>query len=230
MEHKILNIIGIVAVVSAIVWANISQKEKVVNAGIKLENMDMTVNPGNDFYEYATRGWQRANPIPDDYSRYGAFDVLRNTNLERTREIAEQDNGKIGTLYAVAMDEKKLNADGVTPVAPQLAEIDTLTRADLESYLGKMFTYSSAFFSDGVALDEMDSEHFLYNIGQGGLGLSRDYYFDTDAKSIEVRKKYKEFIEKQGDKPVFFHDIPLIAKQAMKENVKEAIRIFSLKV
>lgn len=197
MEHKILNIIGIVAVVSAIVWANISQKEKIVNTGIKLENMDMTVNPGNDFYEYATRGWQRANPIPDDYSRYGAFDVLRNTNLERTREIAEQDNGKIGTLYAIAMDEKKLNADGVTPVAPQLAEIDTLTRADLESYLGKMFTYSSAFFSDGVALDEMDSEHFLYNIGQGGLGLSRDYYFDTDAKSIEVRKKYKEFIEKQ---------------------------------
>ncbi len=197
MEHKILNIIGIVAVAAAIVWANISQKEKIVNTGIKLENMDMTVNPGNDFYEYATRGWQRANPIPDDYSRYGAFEVLRNTNLERTREIAEQDNGKIGTLYAVAMDEKKLNADGVAPVAPQLAEIDTLTRADLESYLGKMFTYSSAFFSDGVALDEMDSEHFLYNIGQGGLGLSRDYYFDTDAKSIEVRKKYKEFIEKQ---------------------------------
>lgn len=197
MEHKILNIIGIVAVMSAIAWANISQKEKVVNTGIKLENMDMTVNPGNDFYEYATRGWQRANPIPDDYSRYGAFDVLRNTNLERTRKIAETDDGKIGTLYAVAMDEKKLNADGVAPVAPQLAEIDTLVRDDLERYMGKMFTYSSAFFGDGVALDEMDSEHFLYNIGQGGLGLSRDYYFDTDAKSIEVRKKYKEFIEKQ---------------------------------
>lgn len=168
-----------------------------MNAGIKLENMDTTVRPGDDFYAYANRGWQRANPIPDDYSRYGAFEVLRNTNLERTRAIAENDNGKIGTLYKVAMDEDKLNADGVTPVMPMLKEIDNLTRRDLEKYLGGMHTFASAFWGDGVALDEMDSEHFLYNIGQGGLGLSRDYYFDTDAKSIEIRKKYKEFIAKQ---------------------------------
>ena len=166
-------------------------------AGIKLENMDMTVKPGNDFYTYANGGWQKNNPIPDDYSRYGAFEVLRNTNLERTREIAENDDGKIGMLYKIAMDEKKLNADGVRPVQPQLDEIDKLTRKDLESYMGKSFTFSSAFWGDGVALDEKDSEHFLYNIGQGGLGLSRDYYFDTDAKSVEIRKKYKEFIKKQ---------------------------------
>ncbi len=197
MENKFLNIVGIIAVVSAVAWANISQKEKVVNAGIKLENMNITVNPGNDFYAYANAGWQKHNPIPDDYSRYGAFEVLRNTNLERTREIAESDNGKIGTLYAVAMDAEKLNADGTKPVQPLLAEIDSLTRPDLEKYMGKMFTFSSAFWGDGVALDEMDSEHFLYNIGQGGLGLSRDYYFDNDVKTVEVRKKYKEFIAKQ---------------------------------
>lgn len=166
-------------------------------AGIKLENMDMTVKPGDDFYAYANGGWQKRNPIPDDYSRFGAFEVLRNTNLERTREIAENDSGKIGTLYKIAMDEKKLNTDGTKPVAPQLAEIDNLTRAGLEEYLGRTFTYSSAFWGDGVALDEKDSEHYLYNIGQGGLGLSRDYYFDTDKKSIEIRKKYREFIAKQ---------------------------------
>lgn len=197
MEHKFLNIIGIVAVIAAVAWANISQKEKTVNAGIKLENMDITINPGDDFYAYANAGWQKQNPIPDDYSRYGAFEVLRNTNLERTREIAENDKGKIGTLYAVAMNAEKLNADATAPVQPLLSEIDSLTRPDMEKYMGKMFTFSSAFWSDGVALDEMDSEHFLYNIGQGGLGLSRDYYFDNDAKTVEVRKKYKEFITKQ---------------------------------
>ncbi|MDW3024673.1 MAG: M13 family metallopeptidase [Alphaproteobacteria bacterium] len=197
MDSKFWNIIGIIAVVVTIVWAHFYTKEKVVMAGIKLENMNTLVRPGDDFYEYATGGWQKRNPIPDDYSRYGAFEVLRNTNLERTREIAQNNGGKIGTLYKIAMDAEKLNSDGVKPVAPQLAEIDKLTRQDLEGYLGKIFAYSSAFFSDGVALDEKDSERFLYNLGQGGLGLSRDYYFDTDAKSVEIRKKYKEFIKKQ---------------------------------
>ena len=79
-----------------------------MTAGIKLENMDKNFTPGDDFYEYATHGWQVAHPIPDDYSRYGAFDVLRNTNLERTREITENDTGKIGTLYKIAMDADKL--------------------------------------------------------------------------------------------------------------------------
>ncbi len=197
MKSKFWNIVGIIAVIAAIVWAQNIQKEKVVNAGIKLENMDTSFNAGDDFYKYATNGWQQANPIPDDYSRYGAFDILRDTNLQRTREIAENDSGKIGTLYKIAMDEAKLNVDGTTPVAPQIAEINNLTRKDLEKYLGKMHRFSSAFWGDGVALDEMDSEYYLYNIVQGGLGLSRDYYFDTDAKSVEIRKKYKDFIAKQ---------------------------------
>ena len=197
MKHKKLNLIGIIAVVAAIVSAHCLTKEKTLNIGIKTENMDTNFHAGNDFYQYATNGWRVANPIPDDYSRYGAFEVLRNTNLERTREIAESDNGKIGTLYKVAMDAEKLNKDGTKPVAGLITEIDNLIRANLEEYLGRMMTFSSAFWGDGVGLDEMDSEHFLYNIGQGGLGLSRDYYFDDDTKSVEVRKKYQEFIAKQ---------------------------------
>lgn len=169
-----------------------------MNAGIKTENMDMNVSAGTDFYDYATRGWRNANPIPDDYSRYGAFDVLRNTNLERTREIAESDDGKIGMLYEIIMNTDKRNADGVTPLAKYMDEIDALTGVEqLPQYLGKMHTFSSAFWGDGVALDEMDSTHYIYNIGQGGIGLSRDYYFDSDSKSIEVRNEYKKYIAKQ---------------------------------
>ena len=197
MNHKKLNLIGIIAVIIAIISAYCLTKEKTLTTGIKTENMDTAFNAGDDFYQYATNGWRVANPIPDDYSRYGAFEVLRNTNLERTRQIAENDNGKIGTLYKIAMDAEKLNSDGTKPVAGLITEIDNLTRDNLAEYLGHMHTFSSAFWGDGVGLDEMDSEHFLYNIGQGGLGLSRDYYFDDDAKSVEVRKKYKEFITKQ---------------------------------
>ena len=197
MNNKFLNIFGIIAVVSAIVFAYNITKEKVMNAGIKTEYMDTSFTPGDDFFNYATNGWRKQNPIPDDYSRYGVFEVLNNTNQERVREIIENDNGKIGTLYNQVMDADKLNADGVKPVEKYIAEINNLTRADLEEYLGHIHSFSGGFWGDGVALDEQDSNHFLYNIYQGGIGLSRDYFFDTDTKSVEIRNKYKEFITKQ---------------------------------
>ena len=198
MEHKILNIIGICAVVVALAVAFFETKGKKMDTGIKLNDMDLTVKPGDDFYDFATRGWRNANPIPADYSRYGMFDVLVNTNLARVRDIAENDKGKIGKLYKIAMDEKKLNTDGTAPVAKYLQQIDAIkSRSELPEFLGKFHAFSGGFFSDGVGLDEKDSEHYLYNIGQGGIGLSRDYYFDDDKKSVEVRKKYIEYISKQ---------------------------------
>lgn len=201
MQHKFLNIIGIIAVVIAFAMAyiTVNQRGNVMNIGIKTENMDLSARPGDDFFDYATRGWREKNPVPDDYTRYGAFEVLADTNLERVREIAETDDGKIGTLYKIAMDVDRLNADGVTPITPYLAQIDKIKSVnDLPKYLGKMHKFSSAFWGDGVALDEKNSEYYLYNIGQGGIGLSRDYYFDTDDKSIEIRKKYREFIARQS--------------------------------
>ena len=201
MQHKFLNIIGIIAVVIAFAMAyiTVNQRGNVMNIGIKTENMDLSARPGDDFFDYATRGWREKNPVPDDYTRYGAFEVLADTNLERVREIAETDDGKIGTLYKIAMDADRLNADGVTPIAPYLAKIDKIKSVnDLPKYLGQMHRFSSAFWGDGVALDEKNSEYYLYNIGQGGIGLSRDYYFDTDDKSIEIRKKYREFIARQS--------------------------------
>lgn len=199
MRNKFLNILGVVAVIIAITAAYFMTKEKVMTAGINTQNMDLSVNPGDNFYEYATGTWRKNNPIPDDYTRYGTFEILHNKNLERVREIAENDGGKIGMLYRIAMDSDKLNADGTSPVAPYLMEIDKIkTASDLPQYLGTMHRFASAFWGDGVGLDEKDSEHYLYNIFQGGLGLSRDYYFDGDEKSVHIRKKYKEFIAAQS--------------------------------
>ncbi len=198
MESKFWNIIGVIAVAAAVVIAFFVSKETHMTTGIKTENMDFSIRPGDDFYDYATLGWQRANPIPDDYTRYGSFDVLRDQNLERVREIAQSDGGKIGTLYRVAMNADKLNTDGTAPVQPYLAEIDAITSRDqLAAFLGKMHHHATAFWGDWVALDEMDSEHFLYNIGQGAIGLTRDYYFDDDEKSREIRTKYKKYITDQ---------------------------------
>ena len=199
MENKTLNIVGITAVVIAIATAFFYVKgDKIMTPGIKTENMDTRVNPGDNFYDYATNGWRAANPIPDDYARYGAIEILYDTNLGRVREIAENDTGKIGTLYKVAMDAERLNRDGTAPVQSYLDAVSAIkSRDELPAFLGRMHKYTGGFWGDGVTLDEMDSEHFLYNIHQGGTGLSRDYYFDNDDKSIEVRKKYKEFIAAQ---------------------------------
>ena len=196
MKNKLLNIIGIVAVCIAVLIVVFVKKEKVMQSGIKIENMDISVNPGNDFYDFATSGWRNNNPLPDDYTRFGSFEVLIEENNKRVRDIVENDTGKIGMLYNIAMDEKKLNTDKTQPVQKYLNEINEIkTKDDLPKYLGKMHCFSSAFWGDGVGLDEMDSDHYLYNIGQGGIGLSRDYYFDDDAKSKSVRKKYKQYIK-----------------------------------
>ena len=198
MKNKLLNIIGIIAVCVAAMVALFIPKEKIMQAGIKIENMDMNVKPGNDFYDFATAGWRKNNPLPNDYTRYGSFEVLIEENNKRVREIVENDDGKIGLLYKIAMDEDKLNAEKTAPVQKYLMEIDEIkTKNDLPKYLGKMHKFATAFWGDGVGLDEMDSNHYLYNIVQGGIGLSRDYYFDDDAKSKQIRKKYKEYIKKQ---------------------------------
>jgi putative endopeptidase len=198
MRHTWLNIIGIVCVIFVITLTCFYTKGKTMDMGIKYENMDMTIVPGDDFFDYATLGWRRAHPIPDDYTRYDAIEILRENNLKRVREIAENDTGKIGTLYKIAMDEQKLNDDGIKPVLKYFAEIDAIkNKSELPEYLGKNHAFFSSFWGDAVALDEQDSDHFLYNIVQGGTGLSRDYYFDDDAQTKNIRKKYIEFIAAQ---------------------------------
>ena len=200
MNNKILNIIGILAVCIATTIAIFLSKEKTMQIGMKIENMDLTVKPGDDFYDYATSGWRANNPLPNDYVRFGSFEILDKENNERVREIVENDNGKIGTLYKMAMDTDKLNAEKTAPVTGYLNEIDNIKNiADLTKYIAQHQKYFNAFWGDGVALDDKDSDHYIFVLGQGGIGLNRDYYFDDDEKSAEIRKKYREYIKKQSE-------------------------------
>ncbi len=198
MRHTLLNIFGIVAVVFAVIFAIQIKGGKKMGIGINIDNLDFSLNPANDFFDFATSRWRAANPIPDDYVRYGAFEVLQETNLNRVREIAENDNGKIGMLYKIAMNSNRLNADKTAPVKKYFNEIDDIkSKSDLPEYLGKRHAYFSTFWGDAVAIDEGDSEHFIYSLHQSGIGLPRDYYFDDDARTREIRKKYIDFIAKQ---------------------------------
>ena len=200
MKNKYLNIIGIIAVFIAVMSAFLLTKGKVMTIGIKMENMDLAANPGNDFYDYATSGWRKNNPLPNDYTRYGSFEMLNEENNKRVRDIVENADGKVGLLYKIAMDADKLNSDGIKPVKPYLDEIDAIKSKDeLAKYLGKAHAFSGAFWDTGVLQDDKDSIHYILVIAQGGIGLSRDYYFDDDEKSKQIRKKYKEYIKNQMD-------------------------------
>jgi putative endopeptidase len=126
--------------------------------------------------------------------------MLNEENNKRVREIVENDNGKIGLLYKIAMNTEKLNAEKINPVKPYLDEIDAIkSKQELPRYLGKMHSFSSAFWDTGVLQDDKDSEHYILVFAQGGIGLARDYFFDEDDKSKQVRQKYKEYIKKQMD-------------------------------
>ena len=143
MINKLLNILGIIAVYVAVFFAISITKGKVMQVGIKTENMDLNVKAGKDFYDFATKGWRNANPIPDDYTRYGSFDMLIEENNKRVREIVEKDNGKIGLLYKIAMNEEKLNSEKTNPVKPYLDEVNAIkSKEDLPKYLGRAHRFT----------------------------------------------------------------------------------------
>ena len=199
---KVKQILPVAAMAIATLTGCESKKE--MNTGIRPENMDLTAQCGADFYQYACGGWMAANPLTDEYSRFGTFDQLAENNREQLKgliaEIAskEHEQGsvaqKIGDLYNLAMDTEKLNADGMTPIQGDLDKINAIkdqagiieTMADL---LG------TAYFQFYVGADIMDSKMNIFQLHQGGLSLGqKDYYLDTDEATVHIREEYKKHI------------------------------------
>ncbi|MBP1616268.1 MAG: Peptidase family [Bacteroidetes bacterium] len=185
-------------------------KEKAMKKGLDIANLDTTVRPGTDFYQFATGGWQKANPIPDEYSRYGSFDQLAENNHRQINDLVKElglqshEKGsvaqKIGDLYTLGMDSTKLNQDGANPVLAQLKEVDAAkTREDIIRLVGNLRKYAgSPFFSLHVEIDEKNSSRYIPQISQSGLGLGdRDYYLQNDARTKSLREGYLKLIEKQ---------------------------------
>ncbi len=187
-----------------------TEQEVVMERGLKIENLDTTANPGTDFYRFATGGWADANPIPDEYSRYGSFDQLMENNQKQIKELIielgknENKQGstaqKIGDLYKMGMDSVKLNAGGATPIMEQLATINAAsTVEDIITLTAKIRHYTSApFFGFYVGADDMNSSMNIAHIYQSGLGLGeREYYLATDPTSKALRDGYIKLMETQ---------------------------------
>lgn len=176
----------------------------------EISNLDTTIVPGNDFYEYATGGWSKANPIPDQHSRYGSFEKLGERNQEQIKDLIEElgktnhEQGsvaqKIGDMYSMGMDSVKLNADGVTPIKEELDAISKAANtSDIVKLTGELSQYvSSPFFSFYVAADDKNSSMNIAQLYQGGIGLGeRDYYLSDDSVNVALRKGYHNLIKTQ---------------------------------
>lgn len=177
--------------------------------GIKTENMNDSVAPGTDFYQYACGGWIKANPLKPEYARFGSFDVVAENNREQIRalieELSEGNNEKgsvaqkIGDLYAMMMDSTRQNQDGCKPIVADMEAIGKLkTREELISRLNSEQLYGGAhLIATGIGADMMDSKSNLVEIGQGGLTLGqKDYYLNTDEATVKIREAFKAHIVK----------------------------------
>src|SRR5690554_2105772 len=145
------------------------QKTTVATETFDLSSLDTTVAPGTSFYRYATGGWQDANPIPDEYARYGSFDQLREENQEQIQQLIQtlveaghrqgSNAQKVGTLYSIGMDSVKLNREGAEPIHSLL---ETITQAsdknDIIRLMAEISRYASnPFFGFRVGPDNKNS-------------------------------------------------------------------------
>ena len=183
--------------------------EKALKSGIDLANLDTTYLRGTDFYEYATHGWQVANPLTAEYSRYGSFDVLQENNIKQLRavidSVAQLDNKpgsieqKIADLYNSAMDSVRLNKEGLAEMKAFLA-LDGKTAEEwfAEVWPRMLRQGVSGLFSVYIGADEKDSKNNLVSIFQGGLTLGqKDYYVDKEPETVKIREAYAKYIADQ---------------------------------
>lgn len=176
-------------------------------SGLDLSNLDKSANPADNFYQFATGGWQASHPLPAAYSRYGSFDMLQEnvnkqvntilTDLAKKKYKDGTTEKKLSDFYKLAMDIKRRNQEGVSPVRPLLDEIESATSLDalrnLQLKYAK-FGYGVPFNSYFGA-DEKNVSMNILNLGQGGLTLGqKDWYVNTDSATVSVREAYKKHI------------------------------------
>jgi putative endopeptidase len=189
--------------------ADSADKTAAAKPDILAANLDSTVKPGDDFFDYANGGWIKRNPIPGEQSSWGIGNLVIEENLKRLREISEKaatsnaakgsGDQKIGDFWSMAMDSAKIEADGLKPIQPLLDKLNAVT--DTKGLINAVSDFkkigSNTLFSEYVGQDAKKSDVMAYNLFQGGLGLpEREYYFKTDSTTINIRNEYVKYISK----------------------------------
>ena len=180
-----------------------------LRSGIDLKDLDTSVRPADDFYEYACGGWMKANPLPAAYSRYGSFDRLAEDNNKRINGILKEllENSypqgsveqQLSDLYKLAMDSARREKEGLTPVMGDLKALENAkSKEQLFNIQLSMMPYGdSEIFGAYIGADEKNATENILNIYQSGLTLGqKDYYLENDEATKKIREAYKKHIVK----------------------------------
>ena len=197
----------IAMILASTLIAGCTQKEdKESFPAIDMKNMDLSINPADDFFRYCNNNWLKNNPIPEEYTSFGAFTEIdqRNEKLIQgiINEVSNDANAiqgstsqKIRDFYNAGMDTTAINERGYSELLPYFEMVDALSdKAQLPELLGKLHSEGiSGFFNAGPSTDPKNAQMVIMHLYQGGLSLpDRDDYFDTTAQ--EMREKYVEHI------------------------------------
>ncbi len=176
--------------------------------GFDTGRMDTSAEACNDFYQYANGTWLKNTKIPAEYPSWGSFTIVYENNQNILKQVVENaakttaaakgsDTQLVGDYYASCMDEAAIEKAGTKPLAPYLKEVNKIknisdVQRELAMFHNRGFGGAFGFY---VGTDDKNSNANLASAGQGGIGLpNRDYWFNTDAKSVETRQKYLEFM------------------------------------
>jgi putative endopeptidase len=185
-------------------------------AGLSQENqkgdfltqaMDTTVNPGVNFFKYATGTWMKNNPIPESERAWGIGNLVQEETYSRLRKILEQaklstavkgtNEQKLGDFYFTGMDSAGIESEGIKSLTPELDKINSIkNKNELFSVVALLQKEGvNAMFDLSVNQDDKNSGVWALYMTQGGLGLpNREYYFRMDSRTENIRSEYKKHI------------------------------------
>ncbi len=177
---------------------------------INKKDMDTTVSPAVDFFEYADGTWLKNTEIPAAYPAWGSFYELNDQNLDKIKNILkglEEHSGYkkgsseqlVGDFYSTGMDSDKVEQDGYKPIEKDLDAVSNVK--DMKGFYKELVRvqlgYSNPLFSFGSGADAKNSNMNIAQLWQSGLGMpDRDYYLKDDKNTESTRESYLQLIKK----------------------------------
>jgi len=173
--------------------------------GVDTSLLSDTIDPGDDFFAYVNQEWLDANPLPAEFSRFGAFNLLREKSTSDVKALVDElvakpaseltaDEKRIVEAYASYNDTAAIDAAGLAPAQPYLDKIrGAKTLSELVTLWGT--PGYPAPMGGGVSVDAKEPTRYSVYLGSGGLGLpDRDYYLDDSERGKDIQTKYREYL------------------------------------